>query len=117
MEIISKFLRLLKKQFENVMFVWRVIKLRALYPGILIDFKTKIEKDCSIICVKGGTLKLLNSTIGFGTHIKVDSGATIRIYNSFIGRNCVITSKSEITIKKKCFSRRNDCDSGSGPYY
>jgi hypothetical protein len=77
MIIISKFLRFLIRQYENGMFRWRVLKLKCLYPGILIDFKTKIEKNCSIICVKGGTLRISNSNIGFGTHIKVDSGATI----------------------------------------
>ncbi|MEO9210151.1 MAG: acyltransferase [Ginsengibacter sp.] len=43
-----------------------------------------------------------NSNIGFGTHIKVDSGGSISISKSFIGRNCVITSKSSIMIKGNC---------------
>ena len=102
MERISGLLRFLLRQFENALCIWRVLKLQSLYPGLDIDFKTRIESRCSIICVKGGALKISNSTIGFGTHIKVDSGASIKILDSFIGRNCVITSKSKITIGKGC---------------
>lgn len=102
MGIISRLLRYFIRQFENGFCFLRVLKLKSLYSGIEIDFKTKIEKNCSIICVQGGALKISNSNIGFGTHIKVDSGATIKLLDSFIGRNCVITSKSEITIEKGC---------------
>lgn len=102
MAIISRALRYFKRQLEDGFSFFRVLKLKCLYPGIEINFKTKIEKNCSIICVQGGTLKILNSNIGFGTHIKVDSGGTIKVLDSFIGRNCVITAKSQITLEKGC---------------
>lgn len=102
MIIISGVLRLLLRKFEYVFNFLRVLRLKCLFPGLIIDFKTKIEKNCSIICVKGGSLVIRNSTIGFGTHIKADSGSSIKISNSFVGRNCVITSKANVTIEKGC---------------
>ena len=102
MIIFSRLLRFLKKEVENSFFILRVLKLKCLYPGINIDFKTKIEPNCSISCVKGGSLTIRNSGIGFGTHIKVDSTGSVSISDTFIGRNCVITSKLKITIKSNC---------------
>jgi len=52
--------------------------------------------------VKGGKLTILKSHISYGTLIKADSKSTISIYNSFIGRNCVITAKEKIIINKNC---------------
>jgi acetyltransferase-like isoleucine patch superfamily enzyme len=73
-----------------------------LYPAVSIDFKTKIEKGCSIICVDGAKLSIKNSHISFGTLIKADSGSSVSITNSFIGRNCVIVGKEKINICKNC---------------
>ena len=100
--MVSRLLRFLERQFEKVFCIIRVLKIKFLYPGIKIDFKTKIESKCSISCVTGGSIIIHNSSIGFGTHIKVDSSGFIHISNSFIGRNCVITSKSSIIIKSDC---------------
>jgi acetyltransferase-like isoleucine patch superfamily enzyme len=80
----------------------RIIKLKLLYPGIVIDFKTRIHKNCLISCVKGGKLSILKSDISPGTYIKADIASTLSIYDSFIGRNCVITAKEKVIISKNC---------------
>jgi acetyltransferase-like isoleucine patch superfamily enzyme len=79
-----------------------VARLKLLYPGIIIDFKSKIHNNCSIVCVKGGKLIISNSHILFGTHILVDTNSIISIHDSFIGRNCVITAHKKIMISKGC---------------
>lgn len=73
-----------------------------LYPGIKIDFKSVIEKNCTIVCIKGGKLTISNSKISFGTSIVADTGSTLEIFQSFIGRNCIITSKEKVAISKNC---------------
>jgi carbonic anhydrase/acetyltransferase-like protein (isoleucine patch superfamily) len=73
-----------------------------LYDGITIDFQTTVEKNCSIVCVKGGELIIIASKISSGTQIIADENSVLSIENSFIGRNCVITAKEKITIKKNC---------------
>ncbi|MGN6532465.1 MAG: acyltransferase [Ginsengibacter sp.] len=80
----------------------RVVRLKMLYPGITIDYKTRIEKNCQIVCVKGGALTISNSHISAGTSIVASSASDLSIYNSFIGRNCVITAKEKIIIRKNC---------------
>ena len=54
------------------------------------------------MCVDGGKLTIINSHISFGTHIKADVGSSLSVYNSFVGRNCVIDSKEKIIIKDNC---------------
>ena len=76
--------------------------MKLLYPGIQLDFKTVIEKNCSIVCIKGGNLVISNSKISYGTSIVADAGSTLEIYQSFVGRNCVITSKDKVIINKNC---------------
>jgi acetyltransferase-like isoleucine patch superfamily enzyme len=61
-----------------------------------------IEKNCSIVCIKGGDLTILKSHISSGTNIIADTGSTLSINNSFIGRNCVITAKRKVIINKNC---------------
>lgn len=100
MHFISKILRFLKKQFTQLAYAWRIVKLKLLYPGISIDFETKIESNCSIICIKGGRLSISNSKISFGTNIVADAASNLVIDNCFIGRNCVITSKEKIVMHK-----------------
>lgn len=73
-----------------------------LYPGAKIDFKTTVEKNCAIVCVKGGTLDISNCSIKEGTQIVADTNGKIFIRDSFIGRNCVIAAKNMINIKKGC---------------
>lgn len=89
-------------QVQLLFFFIRVLKLKLLYPGITIDFRSKIHNNCSIACVKGGRLIISNSNILFGTHILADTDSTLSIHDSFIGRNCVITAKERVTIKKNC---------------
>jgi maltose O-acetyltransferase len=102
MNLISKILRHLLNQLKLFLSFLRVLKLKLLYPGLTIDFKTTIENNCSIICIKGGKLTILNSHISAGTQIIADEKSVLEIHNSFIGRNCVITSKKEIIINSDC---------------
>src|SRR5258708_17980497 len=102
MNFISKILRFLIRTMEHFFCLFCILKLKLFYPGILIDFKSTIESNCSIVCIKGGRLNISNSKISFGTNIMADTGSTLSIDNCFIGRNCVITSKEKITIKKGC---------------
>ena len=102
MDLISKGFRFILRQIQSLFFFLRVLKLRLLYPGIEIDFKSKIHGNCSIICVKGGRLIISNSIISFGTHILADTNSILSIHDSFIGRNCVITAKEGVAIRKDC---------------
>jgi acetyltransferase-like isoleucine patch superfamily enzyme len=102
MYFISKIVRYVSRQFESLLYRQRIVKIKLLYPGVSIDFKTKIEKGCSIICVDGGRLVIKNSHISFGTLIKADCNSILSINNTFIGRNCVIVAKEKITIEKNC---------------
>ncbi len=102
MEFISKFFRFLFRCIESLFSFMRVVKLKLLYPGITINFKTKIESNCCVVCIKGGKLTILNSHISAGTQIIADEKSVLAIYSSFIGRNCVITSKAKLTINKDC---------------
>jgi acetyltransferase-like isoleucine patch superfamily enzyme len=102
MKFISGIFRLLLRKTQTLSFFLRILKLKLLYPGIEIDFKSKIHNHCSIVCIKGGKLIITNSHILFGTHIVADTNSTLSIQDSFIGRNCVITAKERVTIKKGC---------------
>ena len=99
MNLISALLRLILRKTQSVLFVLRILKLRMLFPGITIDFRSKIQSHCSIVCIKGGKLHISNSNISFGTTIVADKGSELCIDNTFIGRNCVITCKDKITIR------------------
>ncbi len=102
MRFISKGFRFFFKQVESLYSFLRIMKLKLLYPGITIDFKSKIENNCSIVCIKGGKLTILKSRISSGTNIIADIGSTLSIYNSFIGRNCSIIAKEKVIIHKNC---------------
>ena len=102
MNFISKISRFILRRFHAVFYFLRIIKLKLLYLGITVDFKTRIESNCSIVCVKGGKLTISNSKISFGTNIIADTGGTLMIDQSFIGRNCVITAKEKVIINKNC---------------
>lgn len=102
MYFISGVFRFTLRQVQSLFFFLRILRLKLLYPGITIDFKSRVHRNCSIACIKGGTLIISNSTISFGTHILADVNSTLSIQESFIGRNCVITSKERVTIKKNC---------------
>jgi carbonic anhydrase/acetyltransferase-like protein (isoleucine patch superfamily) len=102
MTFLSRFLRFILKGIGNVSSFLRVFQLNLLYPGAKIDYKTRIARGCSIVCVKGGTLEIFNSTVGQGTQIFADATASLCIRDSFIGRNCVITAKESVQIKSNC---------------
>ena len=102
MSVISKVLRFSFRQLESLCSFLRVLRLKLLYPGLTINFKTRIENSCSIVCIKGGKLTILNSHISSGTQIISDENSVLEIHHSFIGRNCVITSKKEIIINNDC---------------
>jgi len=102
MNFISKISRFILRQFHAVFYFLRIVRLKLLYPGITIDFKTRIEGNCSIVCIKGGRLIISNSKISFGTNIIADTGSMLLIDQSFIGRNCVITAKEKVMINKNC---------------
>ncbi len=100
MKLISKIFRFIFRKIESVYFFMRIIKLKLLYPCINIDFKTKIKRNCSIVCIDGGKLTISDSIISAGTHIVADVNSTVTISKSFIGLNCVIASKEKVTISK-----------------
>ena len=102
MTFFSRLLRFLFFTYNDVGCFLRVVKLKLLYPGISIDFNTKIARGCSIVCVKGSTIKISGSHIYFGTQILADNNAAILIEDAFIGRNCCIVAHQEIIIKKGC---------------
>lgn len=102
MNFISKIFRFFFKQLESFYSFLRIFKLKLLYPGITIDYSTRIEKNCQIVCVKGGTLTILKSHISAGTSIVACSKSSLTIYHSFIGRNCIITAKEKVVINKNC---------------
>ena len=102
MNFISKISRFILRKFHSTFYFLRIVKLKLLYPGITIDFKTRIESNCSIVCIKDGRLTISNSKISFGTNIIADAGGILSIDHSFIGRNCVITAKEKVIINKNC---------------
>ena len=102
MSVITKLFRFFFRLIESSCSFLRILKLKMLYPEIAIDFNSKIENNCSIVCIKGGRLTILKSHISSGTNIIADTGSTLSIDNSFIGRNCVITAKEKIIINKNC---------------
>jgi acetyltransferase-like isoleucine patch superfamily enzyme len=102
MYALAYFLRGLNSITRRLAIYIRITWLRLLYPGLHIDFGSTIESNCNIKCVKGGKLKINQSTILSGTQIISDASASIIIDRSFIGRNCVIASKKSIHIHKGC---------------
>lgn len=102
MNFISKIFRFIFKQSGSFSSFLRILKLKLLYPGIIIDYKSRVEKNCQIVCVKGGHLTILQSHISAGTSIVASAKSHLSIYNSFIGRNCVITAKEKIVINENC---------------
>jgi len=99
---LSGVFRFLFHRYHSICSKLRVAKINMLYTGANIDFKTTIARNCSIVCVKGGTLTISNCSIKSGTHIFADTESTLTIKDSFIGRNCVIVAKKMIAIKAGC---------------
>lgn len=98
--LIAKVLRSFSKIHAEIGFSIRLLKLKLLYPSVHINAKTRIHKGCSIVCVDGGTLSIINSEISSGTHILAGKNSKISIENTFIGRNCVIVARDRIMIGK-----------------
>lgn len=102
MKFLSGIFRYLFHKYLAGCSMMRVAKINLLYYGAHIDFNTTIAGNCSIVCVKGGSLTISNCTINAGTHIFADTESTLTIQDSFIGRNCVIVSKKNISICANC---------------
>ncbi len=100
--MVSKIFRFLDFCFNAAFNAARIARLRMLYPGLSIDFKSTIQSNCSIICVKGARLQIKSSYISAGTLLKAASGSILSIDHSFIGRNCVIVSREEVRIHENC---------------
>lgn len=98
----SVILRALYRWAGAIINFLRILQLRLLYPGLHISFSSTIENNCTIRCIVGGKLRIQNSFISFGTQIIADENAIISIDNSFVGRNCVISAKEAVVIKKGC---------------
>lgn len=96
--LLSKIFRRLIKIGNLFLNSYGKLKLQLLYPGIIIDKDSVIEKNCKIVCVDGGKLNIINSHISQGSSIFVDDKAIISIDNCFIGSNCVIVAKKKISI-------------------
>lgn len=87
---------------ENFSAKLRVLSLKIKYPNIKISGKTKIGKNCYIVCDDKSSLFLKDVTIAHNTVIVATRGGKISITNSFIGFNCIIVGINQITIKKHC---------------
>ena len=102
MGFLSIIFRFIARKWQSLCSVARILRLKLLYPGLEIDFKSIVESHCTIVCVKGGKLKITGSKISFGTCVIADQGSEVTIDSCFIGRNCVITSKKAVHISKGC---------------
>ena len=102
MKFLSGIFRYLFHKYLSACSILRVAKINLLYQGANIDFNTRIAGNCSIVCVKGGNLTISNCTINAGTHIFADTKSNLAIKDSFIGRNCVIVAKKNISIDANC---------------
>ncbi len=80
----------------------RILGLRAKYPNIQILGKTKIGKNCYIVCDDQSSLILKDVTISNNTVIVASRGGKISISSSYIGFNCIITAINNIKIEKHC---------------
>ena len=88
--------------FSDLQNFYKITKINFLYPGMDVDYKCVIGKNCEIKCTKGSHLKITNSIIKSGTCIVSDHNSEIEITNSFIGYNCVIVARNKITINNNC---------------
>ena len=100
--IISKFIRLLEKLNNWIRNFLRIAYLNLKYPHLRIDFKSKIQKNCNIICVDGGSMIIKGSSIAEGTHLFADMNGSLQITNSIIGRFSCIVAKKQIIINSGC---------------
>lgn len=97
-----KFYRKIFEIISEVCSKCRIIHLKLKYPNLKIDNQTIIEKNCKIVCVDTGELTLKGCYISEGTFIIAAQKAKLEIENTFIGRNCLISSNRRITIKNDC---------------
>mgnify|MGYP006148321435 FL=1 len=94
-----------RKIFEITDYIrskFRILHLRLKYQNIVIDNKTRIEKNCKIVCVDTGSLILKGCHISEGSFIIVAKNAELSIHDTFLGRNCLISSNKSIIIKNDC---------------
>jgi len=100
--LIAKTIRLSSRSMFAVASLLRIVFLRLKYPGLYIDFETRIERGCKIVCVDGGRMSITNSFISSGTHLFADSNGVLEVTGTFIGRNCVVVAKRHIEIEDGC---------------
>ena len=102
MIIPSRLFRAIGKYSDKLCSWSRVLRLKLLYPDLALDFRTRIEKNCKIVCMRGGRMAIKGSHISYGSMINCSQNADLTISDSFIGRNCVITSKEKVVIDSGC---------------
>lgn len=90
------------KSFELLISFIRVLVIKLRFPNVKIGFDTKIEGNCKIFCDKSSEVKIVGSHISFGSFIIANDNGKILIEDSFIGRNCIISAKEQISIGKNC---------------
>ncbi len=76
--------------------------LQLKYPSLKIDAKCTVGKNCVIRCMDGAVCEIKNTHLGNAVFIVVEKGAKLHISDSSVGPNCVIVSKSNITISSHC---------------
>jgi len=102
MSFLSSIFRFIHRSYLGILNFFRILKLNLLYPGLSINPGCTVETNCLIKCIKGGRLIIRDCTISAGTQIVADATGTIEMEGVFVGRNCVITAKSKVVIKKGC---------------
>lgn len=100
--LVAKFIRGTFKATSKVINFYRIFFLKLKYPNVHISFNTQIARGCEIKCSNNSKIKIIDSSIGFGTLIQADHGGEIIIENSFIGRNNVIVAREKIEVKSDC---------------
>lgn len=97
--MIAKCIRLIDKLLFCGSNACRKAYLRFKYPGLKIDRRTTIERNCKIICTDGGKMEITDSVISSGVYLFADDHANVRIDRAFIGRYTHIISKIAVEIR------------------
>lgn len=100
--MLAKIIRFFSKSHKRIRSSFSKTYIQLKYPNVSICSNTILEKGCVIRCTHNSKITITNCTISSGTNIVADHGGTININTSFIGRNCVIVSRDNITIEKNC---------------
>lgn len=76
---------------------WRVLTLRARYPGLTIREST-IGPGCEIVCTLGSTLLIEGCIVNRDVTIFSDNGANVEIRAQYLGRGSIIVARERIGI-------------------